>query len=1002
MSSRTLVRVGVIACALLICGLSSGIAWAQTSSGSIAGTVRDASGAVLPGVTVEVTSPALIEKVRVSQSDGAGLYKITELPPGVYEVTFALGGFNTVKQTGIELTTGFTASVNAELRVGSLNETITVSGQSPVVDVQNSHQQVVMTRDVIDAVPTGKNFQNLAVLIPGMSVGPAAAVQQDVGGGAGQALQVMFIHGGRDSDMQTQVNGMSVQTMTSFARSAQPLNDSTYQEVAFDVSANSAEIESGGVRVNLVPRDGANVFQGAFFGSGAINSLQPSNLTDRLRGLGVTDINRTKRLWEVTPSLGGPIARDRVWFFGSFKESRADTYIANSYEAVDPGAWVYTADRSKQARRDVSTREGSVRLAWQATNKHKLGLLVSRSNICQCQHFYFVQNARIEATTRIDSRNWLTQGTWTAPMTNRFLIDVGISAAPAYLIYGPQPEAVAPRIFDAGFGFAYRGPSNLMDADTTNWSQRGTISYVTGSHAFKVGYTYLAGTAAFFQKTLGNQSFTALNGVPLQVTYVGHPFLATNQINGNLGIFAQDQWTLGRLTLGLGVRYDHFRSGYPAESVGPTQYVLNSREFPALEAVNWKDISPRLGLAYDVFGNGKTAFKASVNRYVLQQGTNMAVSINPIASNNTNPRAWTDANGDRVVQGDPFNNAANGELGPSLNLNFGRPIITYSYDPAFARGFGVRPANWEFAAGVQHELMPRVSANVQFVRRVYVNFMANDNTAVGADDYDSFCVAVPQDQRLGNSGSQLCGVMSLKPASLPLAAAGKIVGMPAEAFGSQTEHWNGADFTIQARMPKVLLQGGLSTGRTSLNVCDIMRAAPENYFAVPALPAPVPASPALPLGNIPLDYCDVDTGFLTQLKLIGSYTLPFDISVAATLQNLPGPQLIANGTYTNAQVTPILGRALSEGASVPVNLIRPGSMFGDRLTQLDLRFSKTFRIRTVSLQGLFDLYNLANASPVTQQSTTYGATTGAAQGSAFLPTQVLSPRTVRAGVQMRF
>ncbi len=982
-------------------------AFAQTGSGTIAGAVRDASGAVLPGVTVEVSSPALIEKTRTAQTDSSGLYKITELRPGTYEVTFTLTGFNTVKQSGIELTTGFAATVNADLRVGDIAETVTVTGETPIVDVQNSHQQVVMTRDVIDAIPTGKNFQNLGVLIPGVSVGPQATVQQDVGGGAGQALMTLFIHGGRDSDMQTHLDGMSVQSFTSVARSAQALSEGMFQEVAFDVSANSAEIEAGGVRVNLIPRDGGNTLSGSFSASGAITGLQANNLTDSLKQMGITDINPVKRLWDVGPTVGGPIVRDRLWIVGSYKETRADTYLANSYEAVDPAAWTYVADKSKRAHSDIWTREGSARLTWQAGSKNKIGAFVSRNQVCQCELFTFFNNARMEATTQATLANWIGQATWTAPLTSRLLLDFGVSTAPAHQMFDPQPNATAARIIDNGLGFAYRGPQNNSDTNTTIWNERGSVSYVTGSHAFKVGFLAIEGHNNSLNRTLGNVRYDALNGVPLDVIYFGTPITVENDVNANIGIFAQDQWTLHHLTAGLGLRFDYFRSGFPDQFAGPTEFVRTSRSFAAQDAVSWKDLSPRIGLSYDVFGNGKTAVKGSVNRYVLQQGVNMAASINPMGNNNSNTRIWND-NGDRIVQGDPFNDAANLELGPSLNLNFGRPVVTYSYDPDLAKGFGVRPANWEFTAAIQHELLPRVSANVTFVRRIYTNFVVNDNTAITSADYDSYCVTVPEDSRLSTSGQRLCGVMNLKPASVSAAASGSIVGRRDSFFGNMTEHWNGADIAITARLPKLVLQGGLSTGRTSLNVCDMMRNAPENYFSVPALPVPVPTSPGLPLGNanaqpsIPLDFCDNRTPFLNNVKLVGSYTFPYAISFAATLQSLPGPQLIANGTYTNAQVLPLLGRALSQGTSQTVNLIQPGTQYGDRLNQLDLRVSKRFQLARVRAQGILDVYNSTNASPVTAMNTAYGATTGAARGAAFIPTQVLAPRIVKVGVQLTF
>ena len=238
-------------------------AQAQTAAGSIAGVVRDTTGAVLPGVTVEATSPALIEKVRTAVTDGEGRYQIIELRPGTYTVTFALEGFNSVRREGIQLTTGFTAAINADLQVGSVAETITVSGQSPVVDLQNTKQQVVVTRDVIDSVPTGRSFQNLGVLIPGVTGGQVVGspVNQDVGGSSGQSFMTLAIHGGRQTDQRIDLDGMSTSAWTRPDSSAIVFTDGNIEEYNISVAADSADTETGGVRINLIPREGGNTFK---------------------------------------------------------------------------------------------------------------------------------------------------------------------------------------------------------------------------------------------------------------------------------------------------------------------------------------------------------------------------------------------------------------------------------------------------------------------------------------------------------------------------------------------------------------------------------------------------------------------------------------------------------------------------------------------------------------------------------------------------------------------
>lgn len=272
------------------------VAWSQIAAGAIAGTARDATGAVLPGVTVEASSPALIEKVRSAVTDGEGQYKIVELRPGSYTVTFTLPGFSSVRREGIELTTGFTATVNADMRVGEISETVTMSGQSPVVDLQNTKQAAVMTRDVIDSVPTGREVRNLAVLIPGMYAGgqTSSPISQDVGGQSGQSHVAMSIHGGRMADQLLQVDGMSMQTWTRNDASSIFFTDGNFQEYAIDVAANSAEVETGGVRINLIPKEGSDQWKGNFFANFSSDALQNSNVTDELRAKGLTDPNRVR------------------------------------------------------------------------------------------------------------------------------------------------------------------------------------------------------------------------------------------------------------------------------------------------------------------------------------------------------------------------------------------------------------------------------------------------------------------------------------------------------------------------------------------------------------------------------------------------------------------------------------------------------------------------------------------------------------------------------------
>jgi hypothetical protein len=289
------------------------------AQGSITGTVKDASGALMPGVTVEASSPVLIEKVRSVVTDGAGQYRIVDLRPGTYSVTFTLPGFNQFKRDGIELTGSFTATIEAELKVGAVEETLTVTGQSPIVDVQTASLQRVISKEVIDAIPAGRGQSALAVLIPGMTAGG-----QDVGGSNNQSLSAIAIHGGRGTDQRQSVDGLTLRNVAGQGNSTNTVVDvGSSQEMTIDYAAGNAEAVTGGVLFNFVPKEGGNRFSGSFFGSHTNTNFQNSNYTDDLKAQGLRAPNRLKNLFDYNGSGGGPIARDKVWFYSSARFQRS-------------------------------------------------------------------------------------------------------------------------------------------------------------------------------------------------------------------------------------------------------------------------------------------------------------------------------------------------------------------------------------------------------------------------------------------------------------------------------------------------------------------------------------------------------------------------------------------------------------------------------------------------------------------------------------------------------
>jgi hypothetical protein len=960
---------GFIRAAAWALALLAAIPSVAVAQASITGVVTDDSGAVLPGVTVEASSPVLIEKVRSVVSDSTGRYRIVDLRPGDYAVTFTLPGFNIVRREGIILQGTFAATVDAKLGVGAVQETLTVTGESPIVDVQNTAAQRSIDKQVIDSIPAGRNHIQYGVLIPGVTGG-----NRDVGGTRTLALTSMSIHGGRNGDQRVMVDGLVIRNVGSNGSLTNLFPDmSSTSEITMDYGAVSAETMSGGIRINYIPQQGGNSLSARFFGTYVNSDFQANNFSPELAAAGLRQPNSLNKSYDVNPSVGGAIVRDKVWFYGAARFQENNFFLANSFynrNAGDPTKWLYEPDESQQALDWITQAAGNGRITWQANEKHRLS-------------FHYEQQSRDiwsgnpliapEATGNFmfPKNNFFTAG-WTAPLTNRLLLEVrGAHRAEEILVAcpgqtpdrggdwrpgeGPAFDTLIPVREQALGNFLYRGKGNHNPDPIFNCNHQdiphmlqasGAVSYITGAHAFKLGVENFWGTQIQSNGDIASAlSYRFNNGIPNQITQRATPFenLRTS-IPAELGMYVQDKWTKDRLTLTGGLRFDWFKTIFREMTLGPGPNVPN-RNFTIPESTwfNYKDLSPRLGLAYDVFGSGRTAAKVALNRYV---GAINALDGNPVLNfAHVVNRSWVDANRDYTPQCDLLNSQANGECGVIDNLRFGQPIPATVVDPATRSGFGNRPYNWEFSTGVQQQLTPGVALDVSYFRRIYGNFTATDNRAVNSASYDSFCIPAPLDPRLeGGGGYQVCDLFNLKPAAVGLVDNYTTM---ASNFGQRIEHWNGVDMTVQARLPNGLrLQGGVSTGRTSEDSCEIRAALPETAV----------------LNR----FCHVDTNLLTQVKGLASYIVPkVDIQLAATLQSLAGPNILANYIATNAVVIPSLGRPLSGGAAnVTVNVQEPGTYYGDRMNQVDLRMGKLFRFGKSRVQANFDLYNLFNANPV--------------------------------------
>ncbi len=965
---------------------------------AITGVARDTSGAVLPGVTVEAASPALIEKTRAVTTDGEGRFNIVDLRPGTYSVTFSLEGFSTVKRDGVELPSGFTATINGDMKVGSLEETITVSGQSPVVDTSTAVQQQVLSRAVLDAVPTGRSVPTLGAMLTG-----ARLALPDVGGTSGMQNRDLTVHGSDGRDTTFMVDGMILNGLEGDGSVQSYFNDAMFEEVSYQTSAINAETSAGGVRANMIPKDGGNEFKGTGFFSAGNDSFQSDNTADaRKQGLAAGDA--LSKVWDINLSEGGPIRKDRLWFFSSFRDWGVEQFIANSF-------YRYGSEAGEQTIDDARITSGIVRLTTRLGDKHKVAGYLDRIRKFRGHENSAPAGYAIagEATDiRAPKQYYTSEIKYTGTLTSKFLVEAGFAinnesydltpqnldsvpqleqggSTPTNALFIPKRDVTLQTAFDQyDGGIYYREPIRK--------TFMGAASYVTGSHNIKVGIQY--GYGYFWRQRRMAADLVQLyrNAAPSQVIIYNTPQSSQSDMNADQGIYIQDSWNLGRVTISPGVRFEHFNSSIGGRSVGAGRFVPERTFADVKDVPNWNTVAPRFGIAWDVQGNGKTAIKAGFGKYVRAYSSGFADTYDPnIFTNST--LSWNDLNGDNIAQGRLNYNADGTRQAPCVyrtpgcEIDFSTLSSTFGTKPQQTFDPDIkRPFQYEMNASIQREVVPGTSVTFSFKRRDYRNQFWSDNILINPSDYTKYTVASPLD------ASKTVDIYNLNPAKATAFSA-------VDSNSTNKRYYNGYDVSFQSRLKGLNIFGGFSAGHTIAVTCQTED--PNN-----------------------LAFCDqsqYDIPMYTQFKLNGSYQLPWKISVAATIQSYNGDA--RNGSYDGAipatsMVDPSLrttwnvARAdflaatakagYNNGAGVPltqssvnVQLSEPGQKLLGRQNQADIRVKRTFQIGRLSLEGQADAYNAFNSGVVLQRVQTVGSRLD-------VPSSILQGRLFRLGLQTRW
>jgi hypothetical protein len=1023
-------RVCVRTFVMLACLFAAQSVWAQAT---IAGLVKDASGAVLPGVTVEATSPALIEKVRATVTDGAGRYRIEDLRPGTYSLTFTLAGFAPVKRDGVLVSGTGVIAIDGELRVGGVQETITVTGETPVVDIQSTKREVTLDNETMRALPSVRSYSYLLTTVPGLSTNVNNV-------STGPVFAIFPIHGGRGVESRLTVDGLNISNPPG---GNQPPNYTAdvgnAQEVTMTTSGGLGESETAGLTMNIVPRQGGNNLSGLFFVSGFSEGMQADNFTAELRARGATQPTPTTRVYDVNGAVGGPLVRDRLWYYMSARVQGSRQNILNVWynqNAGNAAAWTYVPDFSRPAFYDRTWENYTPRITWQAGTRNKFSFSWDEQPVCRaCTGTASFSGSPAAGTTpEADghgefSPQRVQTGRWTSPVTNRLLLEAGFGTT-YYQWAGkeldPNPTRDLVRVQNNNQLISPPGITPFTQTTffrSQHWwvnKTRGTTwnaaaTYVTGSHSIKVGYQ---GNHWIDDRELNTNTqrlqYTFTAGVPSGITQYASPY-NVNARAMQTSFYAQDQWTISRLTLQGAIRYDNPWSWFP-ETVQPASRFFPGATFPKEDGVTgYHDITPRFGAAYDVFGNGKTALKVNLGKYLQGASvSNLAYTANPAlrivgGGGGIFPpsvmRTWSDST---FGAGDPrtgnfvpdcvlTNLTANGECG-GTDVRFGSTaLIGAVYDDALFSGWGVRPSDWAFGLSIQQELFPRASVEVGYHRRTFSQFFTNgtvnDNQSIGPNDVAGYTITAPNDPRLPNAGATIGTLYNVNP---NVFNTGTVLVRPTKDVGDDTRKFNGVDVTFTIREAKgITFSGGTSTGKVENDWCDVREAVPEHTagFATNFLLMP---------------FCNTASPWQTSLRGLVAYTVPrIDVQVSSVIQDKPNfgtDQIMSlNANYVlsaadQAAAAAQIGRSLTVTGPITVNLLPNGELYGPRVRQWDLAAKKILRFGGRRLTLGADFYNVLN------NNVTLGFSNGFVPNAPGWqsPTTYMNPRVVRLNAEFAF
>lgn len=897
---------------------------ALEAQSGIAGAVKDTSGAVLPGVAVTASSPALIEKTRSALTDGNGQYKIADLRPGTYTLTFALPGFTPQQFENIVLTSDFVADVNATMQVGTSTQTVDVQEAISSLDVQSSTQQQVMTRAVMDDLPTGHSVFSVGQTLPG-----ATMSRPDVGGSSGMQQTSIQIHGANTSDVAFQIDGMLInQNYGNGSSVGVYYNDGMIQETSYQTSAIPAEVSQGGIRINMIPREGGNQFHGCFYGTGGTGSLEANNVSSKDIADGILKAgNRFSNVYDLNGCVGGPIIKDKLWFFSTVRRWGVNEYVANTFNT-----------NGQQALDDNRITDALLRMTWQINSKNKFSAFYDKNmkyrghrRDTSSQYAYIDTQAAVIQHTPL---GYLSQLKWTSTLSPKWVVEAGLSMFFLDYTYSYEPGVTSSSIATIDLAqstltnaawYLYRSIGSRRQANVST-------SYVSGSHNLKFG---LQDSFAPYRETYNMNDDIRVafyNGVPDVAYLFNTPIDTQEDLKADLGLYAQDSWTFHRLTVNAGVRYEWLDAGILPQTAGAGTWVP-ARSYQAVPNLpNWKTVVPRIGLSYDPFGKGKTVIKASASKYEEVQSVAFAQTVDPMFLSSetctwTPPAGTTPAMmgtmGTTIVSESTFTKCTGftGSVSTHLGSNIKRPF------------------SWEYAFLAQQEIMPQFVVSVGYYYRQNRDNLGTANSAVTPNDYTPYTIANPL------TGSPMT-IYNENPA---------FRGQQYSVYTNYSQlntDYNGVEFLGKKQFHShgAFITAGFTIGRLYGYAGGSDLNNPNSY-----------------INGIGATGQDATY----QLHISGVYTLPLKIKMSGNFQHLTGQPFTPSYTV-NTTIDPGLTQL-----SQAINLVKPGSERLPALNLMDLRFSRPFMVgERWKFEPMADVYNVLNVNTPYTAVTTVGPNLG--------------------------